>query len=122
ADRARRHPLRAGVGGREQAALRDPHRQRELRGGLRGLLPRRPAQPGRRRGDAGGPARVRGVGEPRAPPAAPCHPSRLPALPPPPPPPSPWAGSTTRTGWYARATTGTTRATAPRWTACRSRR
>ena len=99
-------------------ALRHPHRQRELRRRLRGVLPARTrlsqaAERGDARRASWSCAAVGNQGNPRA---IPC------CRRPPRPRCSPWAASTTRTGWPSPATTCTTRATARRWTACRSPR
>ena len=76
-DQARRHPPRDRVGDPQPAALRHPHRERELRRGLRGELPRGRPLAGRRGGDArGAPRRGRGR-EPRRQARAPGHPARL---------------------------------------------
>ncbi len=73
--------------------------------------------PGRGRGHARGTARVRGRGQPRVPSAASRDSSGVRAV-------GAHGGrrSTTRTDWSSPATTCTTRATVPRWTACRSPR
>ena len=116
-DHARRHPPRARVGDPQPRALRDPHRQRQLRRRLRGELPRGRPLAGRRGGDAGRPP----GGAPRPGTSATsratrsCRPPRRRRS-------SPSAASTTRTGSRSRPTTCTTRATGRRSTGCRSRR